>query len=54
MKSETFDKKFDDGEDVSKYLDFANATRPDREQKRGKAGEMGTDSESISNSWIFV
>jgi hypothetical protein len=34
MKSEEFDKKFDDGEDVSKYLDFTNATRPGREQRR--------------------
>jgi hypothetical protein len=34
MKSDVFDKKFDDGEDVSKYLDFSKATRPGREQKR--------------------
>ena len=34
MKSEEFDKKFDDGEDVSEHLDFSKATRPGREQKR--------------------
>lgn len=34
MKSEWFDKKFDNGEDISNHLDFANATRPGREQKR--------------------
>ena len=34
MKSEDFDKKFDDGEDVSSYLDFSRASRPGREQKR--------------------
>jgi len=34
MKSDVFDKKFDDGEDVSKYLDYSKATRPGREQKK--------------------
>ncbi len=34
MKSDAFDKKFDDGEDVSKYLDYSKATRPGREQKK--------------------
>jgi hypothetical protein len=33
-KTEPFDKAFDKGEDVSKYLDFSRATRPGREQKR--------------------
>jgi len=34
MKAEAFDKAFDDGKDVSTYLDFSTATRPGREQKR--------------------
>ncbi|MDZ4199408.1 MAG: CopG family transcriptional regulator [Kiritimatiellia bacterium] len=34
MKSEVFDKEFDDGKDISRHLDFANSTRPGREQKR--------------------
>jgi len=34
MKAEAFDKAFDKGDDVSKYLDFSKATRPGREQKR--------------------
>jgi len=34
MKTEAFDKAFDNGEDVSKYLNFSKATRPGREQKR--------------------
>ncbi len=34
MKAEAFDKVFDKGADVSKYLDFSKATRPGREQKR--------------------
>lgn len=34
MKAEAFDKAFDKGDDVSKCLNFAKATRPGREQKR--------------------
>ena len=34
MKAEVFDKAFDNGENVSKHLDFSKATRPGREQKR--------------------
>ena len=34
MKTEDFDKKFDNGEDVSKQLDFTKARRPGREQRR--------------------
>jgi hypothetical protein len=33
-KTEIFDKAFDKGGDVSKYLDFSRVTRPGREQKR--------------------
>lgn len=34
MKTEAFDKAFDNGDDVSKYLTFSKATRPARAQKR--------------------
>ena len=34
MKAEEFDKKFDRGEDITKYLDFSKARRPGREQRR--------------------
>jgi len=34
MKAEAFDKAFDSGDDVSKYLNYSKATRPGREQKR--------------------
>jgi len=34
MKAEEFDKKFDDNEDISAYLDVSKAHRPDQEQKR--------------------
>ncbi len=34
MRTDSFDKAFDNGEDVSKQLDFSRSTRPGREQKR--------------------
>lgn len=34
MKAEEFDKKFDDGEDISEHLDLEKARRPDLEHKR--------------------
>jgi hypothetical protein len=34
MKAEEFDKRFDEGEDVSQYLDISKAKRPVQEQKR--------------------
>jgi hypothetical protein len=34
MKAKEFDKKFDDGEDISQYLDISKARRPGQEQKR--------------------
>jgi len=32
MKAEEFDRKFDNGEDISPYLDLKNAKRPNRQQ----------------------
>jgi len=34
MKAKEFDKIFDEGEDITKYLDVSKAYRPDQEQKR--------------------
>lgn len=66
MKTEQFDKKFDHGEDVSKYLDFSKATRPGREQKRvnvdfpiwminsldKEASRLGVPRQSVIKVWI--
>ena len=34
MKAKDFDKKFESGEDITKYLDLSKARRPKQEQKR--------------------
>ena len=34
MKAKELEKKFDDGEDISKYLDLSRIRRPGQEQKR--------------------
>lgn len=34
MKASELDKKFDEGENISKYLDLSKARRPEQEQKR--------------------
>ena len=66
MKTKEFDKKFDDGEDVSEHLDFSKATRPGREQKRvnvdfpvwmiqsldREAKRLGVPRQSVIKVWI--
>ncbi len=66
MKTEEFDKRFDNGEDVSKHLDFSKARRPGREQKRvnvdfpvwmiqsldREAKHLGVPRQSIIKLWI--
>ena len=66
MKGREFDKKFDEGEDVSKYLDVSKARRPEREQKRvnvdfplwminlldKEASRLGVPRQSIIKVWI--
>jgi hypothetical protein len=66
MKAEEFDKKFNKGEDISKYLDFSKATRPGREQKRvnvdfpvwmiqsldREATRLGVPRQSVIKVWI--
>ena len=34
MKASDFDKKFDEGEDITPHLDISKAVRPGQEQKR--------------------
>ena len=34
MKANEFDKKFDEGKDISQHLDLSKARRPEQEQKR--------------------
>jgi len=66
MKTKEFDKKFDDGEDISMYLDYTKARRPGREQKRvnvdfpvwmiqsldKEANRMGVPRQSVIKVWI--
>ena len=34
MKTNEFDRKFDEGKNISRYLDFSRIRKPAREQKR--------------------
>ncbi|MDP2167190.1 MAG: hypothetical protein Q8J64_02530 [Thermodesulfovibrionales bacterium] len=66
MKAREFDKKFDEGEDISKYLDVSKASRPGREQKRvnvdfplwmihsldREARRLGVPRQSIIKVWV--
>ncbi|MFQ5781191.1 MAG: type II toxin-antitoxin system BrnA family antitoxin [Nitrospiria bacterium] len=66
MKAKEFDRKFDDGEDVSRYLDLSRARRPEQEQKRvnvdfpvwmihsldKEAKRLGVPRQSIIKIWI--
>lgn len=66
MKAEDFDNKFDDGKDVSKFLDFSKAERPGQQQKRvnvdfpiwmiqsldKEARRLGVTRQSIIKVWI--
>lgn len=66
MKAREFDKKFDEGKDVSKYLDISKARRPEQEQKRvnvdfplwmiqlldKEAKRLGIPRQSIIKVWV--
>jgi hypothetical protein len=66
MKAEEFDKKFDDGEDVSEFFDVSKARRPGQEQRRvnvdfpiwmiqsldKEAKRLGVTRQSIIKVWI--
>lgn len=66
MKAEAFDKKFDAGEDVSRFLDMARAERVNQQPKRvnvdfpswmvraldKEANRLGVTRQSIIKVWI--
>ena len=66
MKALDFDKKFDEGKDISKYLDISKARRPKQEQKRvnvdfplwmiqlldKEAKRLGVPRQSIIKVWV--
>ncbi len=66
MKASEFDKRFDDGKDISKYLDVSKARRPEQEKKRvnvdfplwmvhlldKEARRLGVPRQSIIKVWI--
>lgn len=66
ITTEEFDKKFDDGEDISEYVDWSKATRPGLELKRvnidfptwvvngldQEAQRLGVTRQSLVKLWI--
>jgi hypothetical protein len=66
MKAKELDRKFDEGEDISKYLDITKARRPGQEQKRvnvdfpvwmiqlldREARRLGVPRQSIIKVWV--
>ena len=66
MKAEKFDKMFDEGQDISEFLDISKAQRPGEKQKRvnvdflvwmiqsldREARRLGVTRQSIIKVWI--
>ena len=66
MKAKEFDRKFDEGEDISSCLDLSKAKRPKQEQKRinvdfpvwmiqlldKEAKRLGVPRQSIIKVWL--
>ena len=66
MKAKELDKKFDEGKDISKYLDLSKAKRPEQEQKRvnvdfplwminlldKEAKRLGVPRQSLIKVWV--
>jgi len=66
MKTKTFDKKFDDGEDITNLLDLKKAERPLKKQRRvnvdfpiwmidsldQEAERLGVSRQSIIKVWL--
>ncbi len=66
MKAREFDKKFDEGGDISRHLDISKAKRPKQEQKRvnvdfpvwmiqlldKEARRLGVPRQSIIKVWV--
>ena len=66
MKAKELDRKFDTGEDITKYLDFSKARRPGQEQRRinvdfpewmvhsldKEAKRLGVPRQSVIKVWV--
>ena len=66
ITAEELDRKFDDGEDISEYLDLSTATRPNQELKRvnvdfplwvvngldRESARLGVARQSLIKMWI--
>ncbi len=66
MKAKQFDKKFDSGEDITKYLDVSKAHRPEQKQRRvnvdfpiwmiqsldKEAKRLGVPRQSVIKVWV--
>ena len=66
MKAKEIEKRFDEGEDISKYLDISKARRPEQEQRRvnvdfplwmiqlldKEAKRLGVPRQSIIKVWL--
>lgn len=66
MKASDFDKKFDDGEDITEFLDMKSTSRPNLEQKRvnvdfpswmvekidKEANRIGITRQSLIKMWL--
>lgn len=66
MKAKEFEKKFNDGEDITQHLDLSRARRPEQEQKRvnvdfplwmiheldKEAKRLGVPRQSIIKVWV--
>lgn len=66
ITAEEFDRRFDDGEDVSEFLDWSSARRPNQEPKRvnvdfpawvvsgldTEARRLGVTRQSLIKIWI--
>ena len=66
MKAKELDNKFDDGQDISRFLDLSRAKRPGQEQKRvnvdfpvwmihsldKEAKRIGVPRQSIIKLWL--
>lgn len=66
MKAKELDRKFDEGENISEYLDITKARRPGQEQKRvnvdfplwmiklldKEAKRLGVPRQSIIKVWV--
>ena len=66
MKAKDFEKKFDEGKNISRYLNLSKARRPEQEQKRvnvdfplwmihsldKEAKRLGVPRQSVIKVWV--